>query len=830
MSRLVDTTICPDCRGALDPGATCTICGLQVTGPVALELWHTMVNADRLVEQLRSAPMAVPLAAPETESTGGPVPLPNYPVPAATTRRPAPPRRLPAASVQVVLLSLGGLCLLVAAVVFAAVAWNLLGLTGRTLVLLGVTGVLAAVAVVLTRKALRGAAETFWLIVAGMLTVDLLAAQSAGLVGLDSLSWRGVGALVGVALLALGTGVGIWAGRQPVARLYGAESVAVLGAVVLCWSDAWLAENPAIATTASIPLLVALFLLLRRWVPLAAYGLGGLAGISWLVLLGLGWDRALESAQLGAWWSDVRGWPLVVAAVLAAAVVHVPGVPARARPVAAGLALFPLVLLARAPFTEGTPSRDRLVDCAVLVALALVAALAPRAWARGAAALTVLGTLALGLALTVAPWQVLQYLDTDGRADATVLLSAPEDNAAAWTFALTALALVAAGWCLLRQVPPARHDLARRSLAAVGAAVLTLGGLVLVLELEPPLWTGVLAGILATLVAAGATWWTREHVAAAALGSGTTAYLALVTLYAASANHLLTALTATTLALVLSAACVSRERATAPVSAATAGGLALLLGGWGLVEWGQVMEADLTSRVLALALYAALAAVLASPTTRQLATRISLEGSAATLAILATVVAPDERTAAMVLTIAGTAICVIAVTARDRALLGWSGTAVLGLATVVRVAADVSAPELYTLPAAALLVATGAWQLRRDPGSSSFTMLGSGLTLALLPSLLLALEEPVSLRGALIGVAAVLVLAAGVQQRLAAPFVLGAVTTGVLAVRHLEPIADAVPRWISLGGVGLVLLAVGVTWEARRRNLETAQHYLTALR
>ena len=116
------------------------------------------------------------------------------------------------------------------------------------------------------------------------------------------------------------------------------------------------------------------------------------------------------------------------------------------------------------------------------------------------------------------------------------------------------------------------------------------------------------------------------------------------------------------------------------------------------------------------------------------------------------------------------------------------------------------------------------------PEASSFSMLGSGLTLALLPSLLLALDEPVSVRGALIGAAGVLVLAAGMQQRLAAPFLLGALTTGILAVRHLEPVADAVPRWISLGGVGLVLLIVGVTWEARQRNLEQAHRYLTALR
>ena len=140
------------------------------------------------------------------------------------------------------------------------------------------------------------------------------------------------------------------------------------------------------------------------------------------------------------------------------------------------------------------------------------------------------------------------------------------------------------------------------------------------------------------------------------------------------------------------------------------------------------------------------------------------------------------------------------------------------------------APELYTLPAAALLIAVGAWRLRAEPEASSFTMLGSGLTLALLPSLLLALDEPVSLRGALIGAAGVLVLAAGVQQRLAAPFVLGAVTTGILALRHLEPVADAVPRWISWAASGWPCSLVGITWEARRRNLETARRYLTALR
>lgn len=818
MSRLVDPTICPDCRGALDPGGTCTVCGLQVRGPLAVQLWGAMVSADRLVEQLRGAPSPTVAAAA----------LPRYPAP--VERPPARPRRLPAASVPVVLLSLGGLCLLVAAIVFVAVTWSMLGLTGRTLVLLGVTGLMAAVAVTLTRKGLGGGAETLWLVVSAMLAVDLLAAQSAGLAGLDALSWRGSGALVGVTLLALGTGVGVWARHQPVARLYGAETVAALGGLVLCSTDVWFAENQAIAATLTVPVLAALFLLLRRTVPLAAYGLGGLGAATWLVLLTVGWDRALETAPFSGWWADVRGWPLLAAAAFAAVVVHVPGINKGVSSVCAGLALLPLVALANGPQTEGLPTRDLLVACATLVALGLVAALAPKLWALGAAGLTTLGIAFLGLRLLFAPWDVLTYLDLDGRADPGAAMAAQVDNAASWSLPIAALALVVAAACLLRQLPAATRPVARQVLTTLAPAVLALGVLVLVLELEPPLWAGVLAAGLATAIAGGAAWWSRDHLVAAAAGGLATAYLTVVTLYAASAADLLIAIATTALFLALAAAGTLRERSGVQPSAALLSCLAALTGGWALVCWGQELGADQASSSLALAVYAGLVGVLASPLARRVATRVSLESAAAVLAVLATASAGDEPTTAMVLTIVGTAICVIAVTARDRGLAGWAGAAVLGAATVIRVATEVRAPELYTLPAAALLVAAGLWRLRTDSGTSSLSTLASGLTLTLLPSLLLALDEPVSLRGALVGAASVLVLAAGVQQRLAAPFVIGAVATGVLAVRHLGPVADAVPRWISLGGVGLVLLLVGVTWEARRRNLETAHRYLTDLR
>jgi hypothetical protein len=409
-----------------------------------------------------------------------------------------------------------------------------------------------------------------------------------------------------------------------------------------------------------------------------------------------------------------------------------------------------------------------------------------------------------------------------------------EDNAASWSFLVAALAVLVAAASLLRLVPASRRSTARQVVGTVAAAALALGVLGMVLELQPPLWAGVLAAALATVVAGAAAWWSRDDLLAGALGSGATAYLTLVMLYAASASHLLTALSATALFLGLVAPTALRERAGAQVSAGLMAGLAALAGALALTGWGEVFETDAAARALALALYAGLVGVVAAPLTRRTSTRVSLECTAAVLAFLAIGVATgtsgDESTVAMVLTVVGTAICVIAVTVPDRALLGWAGAAVLGAATLIRVATDVSVPELYTLPAAALLVAVGVWRLRTDPETSSFTVLGSGIALALLPSLRLSLDEPVSLRGALVGAACVLVLGAGVQQRLAAPFVLGALTTAILALRHLQPVAEAVPRWISLGGVGLLLLVVGVTWEARRRDLENAQDYLTALR
>ncbi len=828
MSTLVDPTLCPDCRARLDSNGACPGCGLVLQGPLAAQLWRLMVDADAVIAQLRAARVTSGAASPGVAPGLAPEPAPGA-MPGPTPGAPRRSWRLPSASVPVVLLSLGALCLLVAAVVFVAVTWSLLGITGRTLVLLGLTGVLAAVAVVLTRRELRGAAETFWLVVAGMLCVDVLGARSAGLFGLDSLGSRGTGAVLGTTLLVFGVTVGLWVRSLPLARLHGVAAVAVAGALVVTSTNGWLAADQAVGTAVAVPTLAALAALLHRRLSTTAYGLAGLAGVSWLMLLAVGWSRAFEPGDLSDWWLRLGVWPLLVAAVLMAPGVYARPVPEGLRSVAAGLTLVPLVLAAAGPQWASTDTRDAVVASALLLALALLAALGPRHWARGAAVLAGLGVLGVGLALAVGPWEVLSLLEPVGRTSPTLRLLAPDDPAA-WTFGVLGLSVAGAGLLLLRHVPARHLPSTALSVGALAPTAIALGGLGLVLYLEPTLWGATLAAGVATAVAAAAAWWVRTDAVAGWVGVTATSYLAGLTLWAAAADDLLWPITLSVGFVALAVVYGLREQSGSARSAVISGVLAALAGAVALDGWGRWTGADVDERAVVVAVYAALVGLFASPGSRRTTSRIGFEVTGLLVGVLATATAVDLRASAMALTVIGTAVCVIGVAYRDREGLGWVGAVLLGAATAVRVLADVQAPELYTLPAAALLVAVGAWRLAGDREANSFLVLGSGLTLGLLPSLLLALEEPVSLRGALIGAAGVAVLAAGVWRRLASPFVLGAGTTALLALRHLQPYADAVPRWMSLGAVGLALLVVGVTWEARRRNLQTAGRYLGELR
>jgi hypothetical protein len=185
---------------------------------------------------------------------------------------------------------------------------------------------------------------------------------------------------------------------------------------------------------------------------------------------------------------------------------------------------------------------------------------------------------------------------------------------------------------------------------------------------------------------------------------------------------------------------------------------------------------------------------------------------------------------ALELTVAGVAAGITSQVSPDRRPAGWASGVLLTIASWVRLAdSDIQVVEWYTLPAATALLVYGTRRLRADTSESSLRCLGPGLTLALVPSLLLALDEPVSWRGLAVGLASVALVALGSHARLAAPFALGVTGTALLALRNIWPVAAFVPRWTLLFLIGGVLLATGMTWESRVRDARTASRYVRGL-
>jgi cell division protein FtsW (lipid II flippase) len=167
----------------------------------------------------------------------------------------------------------------------------------------------------------------------------------------------------------------------------------------------------------------------------------------------------------------------------------------------------------------------------------------------------------------------------------------------------------------------------------------------------------------------------------------------------------------------------------------------------------------------------------------------------------------------------------------SRRSLTWAGGFLLAAATWVRLAQlGVHAPEAYTLPTALVLIAVGVWRMWKDDRATSLTVLAPGLALATVPSLLVTLDDPVSLRALLLGLACLGLVLAGVALRWGAPLVVGAVVGALLVLRVLAPYAAVVPTWLVIGLSGTVLTIVGITWESRLNNLRHASRYVGALR
>jgi len=144
--------------------------------------------------------------------------------------------------------------------------------------------------------------------------------------------------------------------------------------------------------------------------------------------------------------------------------------------------------------------------------------------------------------------------------------------------------------------------------------------------------------------------------------------------------------------------------------------------------------------------------------------------------------------------------------------------------------ASVDVIEVYTLPLAALALVVGAVRWHRQPTAPSWTTVGPGLSAALLPSAVAATSDDGLTRPLVVLLAAVLAAFAGTWLRWQAPVVTGSLAAVVVAFSQLAPYAVGLPRWISLGLAGALLLALGARYEQRRRDARTATEWLAALR
>jgi hypothetical protein len=166
----------------------------------------------------------------------------------------------------------------------------------------------------------------------------------------------------------------------------------------------------------------------------------------------------------------------------------------------------------------------------------------------------------------------------------------------------------------------------------------------------------------------------------------------------------------------------------------------------------------------------------------------------------------------------------------DRRLVAAAGALLLSASSWVRLLdADVTAPEPYVVPLALVALALGYERRRRNPAVRSFPAYGAALTALLVPSLLASFDDDTLTRPLLLGGAALVVLLVGARERLQAPLVIGGAVLAVDALHQLAPYAAALPRWLTLGAAGLLLVGVGATYEQRRRDVARLREAYDAL-
>ena len=851
MTRYADPELCPDCRGPIQHGApSCPSCDLSLSGPVAARLFSTLAQADDLLRTLRAIGPADVLVPPPTLA-------------AATIAKPRPYARLSQASVPKVLLALGAVCLLVAALAFLAVTWSVMGVAGRTATLVGFTAVTGGLAAWMARRDLRAAAESLSVVALGLLGFDLLGARDSGWFG--AINTADFGVLLGATLALAGGAAAVAVRRTPTRDLTGAQVIAALGiasAGAGIFSGDWFAPSAAV-TVAVLVAGGATILAYRLRLIVLAVGSTVVTGYLWLELAAGSFERAVRNAPLTELWWELEAWPLVVAAALAGAPALFRALPTPVRVAAASVAGLVLAVTLLVPFGQD-PTELTLAILVLLFAACALTWFLPAPWAHagavsvgaGAAWMTVVAILlsvsALAIGAAAGTWL---WHGTPGAPLPDSYIGPIEP----WLLPVSVIALLGAAVVLARTLPAVDRVLAPVARPSVLLAVLTAAGVATAALYSVPVW---LVTALCLLAAAAFTGWAVAGRDTGALTASTSFCSAAVVvgLY----DEWLTLTTSVVVLVVGVAVGAAWPRAEVRFVAGT-----VVAGAVTTIAWtgGAIAGAEQPwTALVALLLLGGLTLALPFATNRRLdppkvtARPAKSDGSAgmgvgievgaavsgalvalaglANLAAAATDAAgvtADDAVAgwlAVYLTVAGVVVTTTSLVRADRRMLGWAGGLLLAAASWVRLwDVGVSAPEAYTLPSAVALGLVGLRHLRQHPAASTMTALAPALGLALLPSLVWVLWEPGTMRAALLGAACLALLVVGLRMRWTAPVLFAATVGACVVLRHAAPhIGDALPRWVLIAAAGTVLISMGVTWERRVQEARAFAGYLRALR
>ena len=849
--RFADPLACPDCRGAIAGTAACPHCGLDLTSSEVRQLWQTLLQADVLLTKAQqlprvdagtaaaaaaAAPPVPPVPVPPVQSPSEPfVATPPdwrpYPVPGAAGRQSDPslsatsPAKERSWSVGTILLVLGAFGLVVAGLIFVTRSWDEIGLTGKTLILLGVTAAIGALGVWVTRRPLRASAEAVWSVFLALLTLDVFAARYEDLLGLGVLDLAAGWLAWGVIALGLSLAVAVWArpfvGTALVAPAVAGGLAIVMGGIGASaigddWDIAWRALIALVVAglmaLATRPAALAPMTLVARIVVAGFYVVAYAAAIYEIV------DHPELDGLFG------HGAPLLlmaVASVVVARLVPVVRIPA------AALAVLGVSILALVPVAEvGDEAGTWVVTAAIAVVLAAAGTRGgDDAWIRGVR----LGAVpAITGAVVIQAVLVADVLETMGRIiddpwqlawDVRLDLS-DVPNHAGWVVPIVLAALLATTWCVSRWPELAPHS--RPAAPAVGSA-LAIGAVTSVVALRWPVWLVALTlvAVAAVLVGLRLRRIARTPTPVAAFLVVAASVLAPASQGVSVTTWLLGGLLLGVLALTGGATELRRAYGVAAVALVLAGVAALT----------DLVGAD--AAVLSVVVVAVSLLLMggAQAVLRDQPAGAAIEVASAVGMFVALVNPGSSSDIAVRWTIAGVGLITLGFVSAGRRWLLWPGIASLVVAYVALIVdSGFSFVEAYTLPLGAAGLAVGLVLAGRKPDTSTWTLLGPGLALTLLPSVPQSLAEPTELRALLLGVGALVVLTVGIRLGWQAPFVAGALILALLVLFNIGPYANAAPRVVLIAAVSAVLLGVGITWEDRVRDGRKLAGYVRSMR